>query len=537
MDPKSFQTMRLSGLLCDCTIQIVDKQLPVHGVVMASRCDYFRGLLQSGMQDANRVDLSNMPGNYDTMKSIVDFCYGISIQDRLDESNIAHVLCAASYLQMSGHNNLEEICGDKLKKLTKHKLTRCLTILYNCTDIGVVAEREGVTEKCMEAAVRHFKSYDEDKSGPTDKLCKSLNLENLPIPWMKQILEKMQQSGCDMSMITSVSTVCAGSIISYYHNGGQTVNNSLYSYYSCLPSAASPKTLLKAFKAIMSYVPDEASALCPYAVAPIWFVNALEFVTTHALSYAGRLYSLCASIYNELADIEDEDAVVYRLKPNAIVKLNKVTQANHSHLADCVQKLTDCYLFVQARRRSLTPSNFVRVVQSTDWCSRESFDAPFEALSEMLEIPQDVMQITRDEIANMVAKVDFTKLSQHMLERAAANSKIPREVIMMAAVNVCSTLRCQIATTSQALTKETKKSKKFKSALATANRVIEELQEKNETLQSRLQTEKDDNGLLGIPQQINGSWTPNALPFRYEWHNDYCYGDADYYYCDDDSDD
>ncbi|XP_062501975.1 uncharacterized protein LOC134179090 [Corticium candelabrum] len=155
----------------------------------------------------------------------------------------------------------------------------------------------------------------------------------------------------------------------------------------------------------------------------------------------------------------------------------------------------------------------------------------------MLEIPQDVMQITRDEIANMVAKVDFTKLSQHMLERAAANSKIPREVIMMAAVNVCSTLRCQIATTSQALTKETKKSKKFKSALATANRVIEELQEKNETLQSRLQTEKDDNGLLGIPQQINGSWTPNALPFRYEWHNDYCYGDADYYYCDDDSDD
>ena len=268
MDSKSFQTMRLSGLLCDCTIQIVDKQLPVHGVVMASRCDYFRGLLQSGMQDANRVDLSNMPGNYDTMKSIVDFCYGISIQDRLDESNIAHVLCAASYLQMSGHNNLEEICGDKLKKLTKHKLTRCLTILYNCTDIGVVAEREGVTEKCMEAAVHLFKSYDEDKSGPTDKLCKSLNLGNLPIPWMKQILEKMQQSGCDMSTITSVSTG-----------------------------------------------------------------------------------------------------------------------------------------FVQARRRSLTSSIFVRVVQSTDWCSRESFDAPFEALSEMLEIPQDVMQITEMRLQTWLQKL------------------------------------------------------------------------------------------------------------------------------------
>ena len=109
----------------------------------------------------------------------------------------------------------------------------------------------------------------------------------------------------------------------------------------------------------------------------------------------------------------------------------------------------------------------------------------------------------------MVAKVDFTKLSQHMLERAAANSKISREVIMMAAVTVCLALRSQIAVTSQALTKETKKSKKFIPALATANRDIEELQKKIETLQSRLQTEKDDNGL----EQINGSWTPKLHPY------------------------
>ena len=71
-------------------------------------------------------------------------------------------------------------------------------------------------------------------------------------------------------------------------------------------------------------------------------------------------------------------------------------------------------------------------MQSTDWCSRQSSDAPFEVLSKML----DVMQINEDDIAEMVAKVDFAKLSQDMLEKAAANSKVPRDVVVMAAVKL-----------------------------------------------------------------------------------------------------
>ena len=501
MDSKSLQTMRASGLLCDCTIQIGDEQLQVHGVLMASRSDYFRGLLNSRMKDANLVDLSNMPANHDTINLIVDFCYGIPPQDRLDESNIAHVLCAASYLQMSGHNNLTEICEDKLRELTEQNLTSCLTILYNCTDIGVVAEREGVTEKCVEAAVRHFKSYEEDENGPSDDLCKSLNFENLPIRWMEQILEIMQQSECDMSMITFVSTACITSIINCYDKGSQMEENSPYSLDPSRPSAASSTTLLEAFETIMSYVPDEASTLCSKAVAPFWFPRALEFATTHSQTSASRIFSMCANIYQQLADINDDGTILYKLKPNIIIELNRVTQANHSNFADCVEKVADRYLLVQIRHRSLTPSDFVQVLQSTDWCSRE---APFAALIEMLEIPQNGMQINEDEIADMVANIDFTKLSQNELERAAANSKIPRQVIMMAAVSVCSTLHSDIALISQVLTDEKKKAMELESALHTANQSIKLLKQQNETLKSQLQREED---AMEWVKQIKGTWT------------------------------
>ena len=182
MDPKRFQAMRSSGILCDCTIRIGNRELLVHGLVIASRSDYFLSLLQSKMRDTNRVDLSNVPGGYDMINVIVDFCYGISVQDRLDESNIAHVLCCSSYLQMCGEKNLEMICRYTLKMLTEQQLTSCLAILNNCTDIGVAAE-EGVIEECLQAAVLQFKSQqDNDEFKALDELSNSVNLKDFFSP-------------------------------------------------------------------------------------------------------------------------------------------------------------------------------------------------------------------------------------------------------------------------------------------------------------------------------------------------------------------
>ena len=221
----------------------------------------------------------------------------------------------------------------------------------------------------------------------------------------------------------------------------------------------------------MSYVPDEATTLSLRAASPTWFAKALEFSTTHSLACASSLFSMCASIYDKLSNDDDENTVVYKLKPNTIVELNKVTRTNHSNLANSVEEMTDRYLLFQAQHRSLTPSDFVQVLQSTTWFSRESTDASFAALNEMLEIPQDVMKINEDEIAHMIANIDFTKLSQDMLERAAADTRIPRQVVVKAYVNVCSTLYFQLAA-------EKKRTERFKSVSDNLNQSIRLLKEK-----------------------------------------------------------
>ncbi|XP_062501976.1 uncharacterized protein LOC134179091 [Corticium candelabrum] len=174
-----------------------------------------------------------------------------------------------------------------------------------------------------------------------------------------------------------------------------------------------------------------------------------------------------------------------------------------SDFANSVAKLTDRYLLVQAQRQSLKPSEFVQVMQSTDWCSRQSFDAPFEVLSEML----DVIQINEGDIVEMVVKVDFTKLSQDMLEKAAANSKVPRDVIMMAAVKVCSIVRSQIDMlrshiTSQVLSKERGERKSL-------NGESGRLKEEKKELESQNQTEREDNKMEWF-ETIIGIWTSRS---------------------------
>ena len=69
------------------------------------------------MSDTALLTLDHLPGGYDTMIAIADFCYGVTIDDKLTTKNIGHVTCAAIYLQMSGSGNLSEICQSKLKKL------------------------------------------------------------------------------------------------------------------------------------------------------------------------------------------------------------------------------------------------------------------------------------------------------------------------------------------------------------------------------------------------------------------------------------
>ncbi|XP_062501543.1 uncharacterized protein LOC134178675 [Corticium candelabrum] len=194
--------LRLSGEFSDLTVQIGGQQLHLHRFPLVACSDYFRGLERSGMSDTALVTLDHLPGGYDTMNLIADFCYGLPIEDKLTTKNIGHVTCAAFYLQMSGSDNLSEICQSKLKKLTSD-VSNCLDILVNCVEIAEVAQSEGVSTFCVKAAVEHWcigiqaKKWNELTNRQSETASLRLSqLKKLPVNWTAAVIDLMQTSNC-----------------------------------------------------------------------------------------------------------------------------------------------------------------------------------------------------------------------------------------------------------------------------------------------------------------------------------------------------
>ncbi|XP_062500873.1 uncharacterized protein LOC134178100 [Corticium candelabrum] len=188
--------LRSSGEFSDLTVQIGSQQLYLHRFPLFSRSDYFRCLQRSGMSDTALVTLDYLPGGYDTMTLISDFCYGIPIEDKLTTKNIGHMTCAAIYLQMSGSGNLSEICQFKLKKLTSDA-SSCLEVLENCADVAEVAQSEGVSRFCVKTAVDHWckltvkaRNWCRQKQRLSSSWLSQL--KNLPVNWTIAIIDLMQ---------------------------------------------------------------------------------------------------------------------------------------------------------------------------------------------------------------------------------------------------------------------------------------------------------------------------------------------------------
>ena len=242
------------------------------------------------------------------------------------------------------------------------------------------------------------------------------------------------------------SNVFRGNTISHF-----AVAFSLYSNLQLFTTGQ--QSLLQAFETVLAYIPDEAPRLTKTTVEshPTWFAKALEFSTANSLPCSARLFAMSAAVYDKLSN-DNEDNEYYNFKPNVLIELNQVVEAENRGIAVSVAAMTDTYLFRRAQHMSIDSSQFASVLKSTAWCLRPSFDSTFDALEEMLLIFQDNgKQLSPTEISEMITEVDFTRLSPSALDRAARNELIPQRVTMMAAVKVCSQLHFQLAEKTQQL--------------------------------------------------------------------------------------
>ncbi|XP_062500855.1 uncharacterized protein LOC134178085 [Corticium candelabrum] len=212
-----FYELLSSGEFSDLTVKIGDKQLHLHRFPLVARSHYFRGLQRSGMRDASVVTLDLLPGGYDAMKIIADFCYGVSIEDKLTIDNIGHVMVAAGYLQMTGSGNLMELCKSKLRELTTDA-TKCLQVLVNCADNRKLAAAAGVTKFCADAAVDDWYKKRGALSMQIETKASEwlLQLKKLSLSLVVYIIDSLQTKQCSRSLITYFAVGCIDFIMEYF---------------------------------------------------------------------------------------------------------------------------------------------------------------------------------------------------------------------------------------------------------------------------------------------------------------------------------
>ena len=178
--------LRQSGERSDLTVVVGQKRFSLHSFPMMCHSDYFAALLRSQMSDSQNLHLIDFPGGESTMDLLADFCYQISIDDKLTVDNIGLVICAAHYLQM---NEFVSKFLPKLRAIANKSMSNCWRILAQCADVMHIAEEAQVAVTCISSLVNHWNRIDSHGTTKKETVEKwVIEMSTLPLEWITSIL-------------------------------------------------------------------------------------------------------------------------------------------------------------------------------------------------------------------------------------------------------------------------------------------------------------------------------------------------------------
>lgn len=105
-------------------------------------------------KDSNisKLELHNLPGGPHTFELAMKFCYGMNFE--ITPANVAHLRCAAEYLEMTEdytEENLIERTEVYLNDVVVQSLEKSVEVLSTCEMLTSIAEEVRIPSRCIEA--------------------------------------------------------------------------------------------------------------------------------------------------------------------------------------------------------------------------------------------------------------------------------------------------------------------------------------------------------------------------------------------------
>lgn len=136
---EAFSLLRKRGELCDIILQVGQRRIYAHKLVLSACSPYFRAMFTSEMAESRQAEVTIRDVDEQALEMLIDFCY--SAQILIEEANVQTLLPAACLLQLQ---EIQDVCCDFLKKQLDP--SNCLGIrafadTHACRDLLRIADK------------------------------------------------------------------------------------------------------------------------------------------------------------------------------------------------------------------------------------------------------------------------------------------------------------------------------------------------------------------------------------------------------------
>ncbi|KAJ6708480.1 hypothetical protein OIU85_028716 [Salix viminalis] len=149
----SFTTRIFSDVAGDITIVVDGESFLLHKFPLVSRSGKIRKMVAEA-KDSNisKLELCSLPGGPHTFELAMKFCYGMNFE--ITAANVAHLRCAAEYLEMTEdyrEENLISRTETYLNEFVVQSLEKSVEVLSTCELLPPIAELVEIPNRCIEA--------------------------------------------------------------------------------------------------------------------------------------------------------------------------------------------------------------------------------------------------------------------------------------------------------------------------------------------------------------------------------------------------
>ncbi|KAJ6365846.1 hypothetical protein OIU76_030596 [Salix suchowensis] len=418
----SFTTRIFSDVAGDITIVVGGESFLLHKFPLVSRSGKIRKMVAEA-KDSNisKLELCSLPGGPHTFELAMKFCYGMNFE--ITAANVAHLRCAAEYLEMTEdyrEENLISRTETYLNEFVVQSLEKSVEVLSTCELLPPIAELVEIPNRCIEAiSINACKEQLVSGLSHLDCNSESTELKSNCLEWWVEDLSVLRIDYYER-VIRAMGTagVRLDSIVASLMHYAQMSLNGIEKCQIWNPARMKPSPSMEEnhqsiiVETLVSLMPTDKSSSIPLS----FLFGMLRMAIMLDAAIACRLELERRIAFRLEMRVEEEEE-----NEDCGYESEGIGSPGHGSLLK-VGRLIDSYLSEIAPDPYLNLQKFIAMIEILPDYARVIDDGLYRAIDIYLKAHP---MLAEHECKKLCKLIDCQKLSQEACNHAAQNDRLP----------------------------------------------------------------------------------------------------------------